>query len=345
MSIPEDPLERRRLQNRMAQRRFRSRQKNQEQRNAIELAGQIQSAAASLYSEPVSLEGRLEDFSNTTNTANEVSSIRGGFSGSLSCVGSLHENFALFDGSNRHDHFVGVDANGNCIPYAISEPVSSTISTSPSNSSTLDILGPGRIQHRHSSPALSDNLHFSSEDHFLESALMATNDLMKSSNFESPDRSNADTSPRASDACTMSDPGWLSALHMAARRGHGGIVRLLLQNCMDTNEQDSDGLTPLMHAVAGGHEEVVGLLLAHGARLGDRDCRRRSVLHWAVLTYREAVLRLLLKHAATDDPLLIDAYDDTGRTPLHAAIDSGFEIGVSILMEFGVNIHSRARKP
>lgn len=120
---------------------------------------------------------------------------------------------------------------------------------------------------------------------------------------------------------------------------------IVLQNCMDTNEPDSDGLTPLMHAVAGGHEEVVGLLLSHRARLGDRDNRRRSVLHWAVLTYREAVLRLLLKHAATDDPLLIDAYDESGCTPLHAAIDSGFETGVSILMEFGANIHSRARKP
>lgn len=120
---------------------------------------------------------------------------------------------------------------------------------------------------------------------------------------------------------------------------------VVLQHCMDTNERDSDGLTPLMHAVAGGHEEVVSPLLAHGARLGVMDSQRRSVLHWAVLTFREAVLRLLLKHVATDDPLLIDACDETGRTPLHAVIDAGFEIGVSILMECGVNIHSRARKP
>ncbi|KAJ4859940.1 ankyrin repeats (3 copies) domain-containing protein [Trichoderma breve] len=344
MSIPEDPLERRRLQNRMAQRRFRSRQKNQEQRNAIELASQLQSAAASLYSESVNMEGRLEDFSSTANTAHDASSLRGGYSASLNGVGGIHESFSLFDSNNRHDHFVGLDANGNCIPYALSEPVPSTISTSPGNSSPLDVLGSGRMQHRNSSPAHSDN-YFSSEDHLLESAIIATNDLMKTTNFGSPDLSSADTSPRASDSCAMSDPGWLSALHMAARRGHGGIVRLLLQNCMDTNEPDSDGLTPLMHAAAGGHEEVVGLLLSHGARLGDRDNRRRSVLHWAVLTYREAVLRLLLKHAATDDPLLIDAYDESGCSPLHAAIDSGFEIGVSILMEFGVNIHSRARKP
>ncbi|KAL7956538.1 ankyrin repeat-containing domain protein [Trichoderma compactum] len=345
MSIPEDPLELRRLQNRMAQRRFRSRQ------STIEMPlnwPQLQSAAASLYSEPVSMEGRLEDFSSTANTAHDVSSLRGGYSAFLNCVGGIHESFSLFDSNDRHDHFVGLDVNGNCIPYALSEPIPSTISTSPGDSPSLDILGASSIRHRNSSPARSDNIHFSSEDHLLESATTATtatSDLMKTPDPEPPDLSSADTSPRASDACAMSDPGWLSALHMAGRRGHGGIVRFLLQNCMDTNEPDSDGLTPLMHAVAGGHEDVVGLLLSHGAQLGDRDNRRRSVLHWAVLTYRKAALRLLLKHAATDDPLLIDAYDESGCTPLHAAIDSGFETGVSILMEFGVNIHSRARKP
>lgn len=198
---------------------------NQEQRNAIELATQLQSAAASLYSESVNMEGRLEDFSSTANAAHDVSSLRGGYSASLNGVGGIHDSFSLFDSNSRHDHFVGLDANGNCMPYALSEPVPSTISTSPGNSSPLDVLGSGRMQHRNSSPAHSDN-YFSSEDHLLESAIIATNDLMKTTNFGSPDLSSADASPRASDSCAMSDPGWLSALHMAARRGHGGIVRL-----------------------------------------------------------------------------------------------------------------------
>lgn len=112
---------------------------------------------------------------------------------------------------------------------------------------------------------------------------------------------------------------------------------------MDGNEPDSDGLTPLMHAATGGHEEVANILLAHGARLGEVDGRRRSALHWAVLSRREALLRLLLKHA-DGDPSLIDGYDDTGRTPLHVAVDSGFEPGVVILLEFSANLYSRARK-
>lgn len=172
------------------------------------------------------MEGRLEDFSSTANTAHDVSSLRGGYSAFLDCVGGIHESFSLFDSNDRHDHFVGLDANGDCIRYALSEPIPSTISTSPRDSPSLDILGASRIRHRNSSPARSDNIHFSSEDHLLEPAIIATSDLMKTSNFESPDLSSAGTSPRASDACSMSDPGWLSALHMAARRGHGGIVRL-----------------------------------------------------------------------------------------------------------------------
>jgi ankyrin repeat protein len=113
---------------------------------------------------------------------------------------------------------------------------------------------------------------------------------------------------------------------------------------MDGNERDSDGLTPLMHAAAGGHDEVATMLLAHGARLGDVDYRRRSALHWAVLSRQQTLLRLLLGHAS-GDYTLIDGYDDSGRTPLHVAVDSGFEHGVSILVRFNANLHSRARKP
>ncbi|KAK4066063.1 uncharacterized protein Triagg1_8372 [Trichoderma aggressivum f. europaeum] len=348
MAMPDGPLERRRIQNRMAQRRFRFRQK---QRNTIELGGQVQNTTTSLCHEAANLDDWLDNFSLPTN---DGSSMSVDFSASLTCAGGLSESFSLIEGHHGHGYFTGVDANGNCIPYAISEPVHSTVSTSPSNSTTLDVLGSGRMQHRNTSPAQSENLHYVPKEKNSESATTATTDLIRTSNFSSPDRSiagapveqaSAGTSPGTGDESDINNPGWLSALHIAAKRGHGGIVRLLLQNCMDTNERDSDGLTPLMYAVAGGHEEVVKSLLAHGARLGDVDGRRRSVLHWAVLTCRENLLRLLLKHAATDDPLLIDGYDETGRTPLHTAIASGFEAGVSILVEFGVNLYSKARKP
>ena len=138
--------------------------------------------------------------------------------------------------------------------------------------------------------------------------------------------------------------GWLSPLHIAAQKGHNRIARILLQHIIDCNEKDSDGLTPLMLAVIGGHEDVVRSLLSYGARIGDVDGQQRpSALHWAVLHRRETLLRVLLNHCV-DERALVDSYDDFGRTPLHIAIDTDFETGVLILLQFGANPQYKACK-
>ena len=138
--------------------------------------------------------------------------------------------------------------------------------------------------------------------------------------------------------------GWLSPLHIAAQKGHNRIARILLQHIIDCNEKDSDGLTPIMHAIIGGHEDVVRSLLSYGARLGDVDgLQRPSALHYAVLHRRETLLRVLLNHCV-DERALIDSYDDFGRTPLHIAIDTDFETGVLLLLQFGANPQYKACK-
>ncbi|KAL8910065.1 MAG: hypothetical protein Q9171_004619 [Xanthocarpia ochracea] len=131
--------------------------------------------------------------------------------------------------------------------------------------------------------------------------------------------------------------GWLSPLHIAAQKGLGGIVNLLLQHNVDCNEEDSDCLTPIIHAIIGGHEDVVRSLLLHGARIGNTDGRQRpSALHWAALHRRETLLRALLNHNLTEKSS-IDSYDEHGRTPLHVAIDADFEAGVLMLLQFGAD--------
>lgn len=143
--------------------------------------------------------------------------------------------------------------------------------------------------------------------------------------------------------CSAATTGWMSPLHMAAQRGHNGIVRMLLRYHPLCDERDSDGVTPLMHATIGGYEDVVSSLLSHGARIDSVDCRNRTVLHWAVLHRRETLLKMLLAYCAGDHAV-VDAYDNAGRTVLHTAIDTGFEAGVHILLQFGANIYSRIRK-
>ncbi|KAM5386651.1 hypothetical protein ACJZ2D_000614 [Fusarium nematophilum] len=140
---------------------------------------------------------------------------------------------------------------------------------------------------------------------------------------------------------------WLSPLHMAAQRGHGRIIRILLQCDIDCNEQDSDGLTPIMHAVIGGHEDVARSLLMRGARVASCSAvdgqQRPSALHWAVLHRRENILRLLLSHCL-ESPALVDGYDHLGRTPLHIAIDTGFESAVLMLLRSGADPRHKARR-
>jgi hypothetical protein len=137
--------------------------------------------------------------------------------------------------------------------------------------------------------------------------------------------------------------GWLGPVHMAAKRGHNKILRLLMDKHPDCNEKDSDGTTPLMLAIAGGYEDVTDTLLRHGARIAEVNNQQRSALHWAVLHRRDAILRILLRYC-TDDPKVVNGYDNNGRTPLHMAIDMEFEAGVELLLVSGADVNCKARK-
>lgn len=159
------------------------------------------------------------------------------------------------------------------------------------------------------------------------------------------DSSTGDTSKDESSSSSRRS-SVIGALHIAARSGNDRIVSLLLQYNADCNEIDGHGMTPLAHAVECGRENVVRLLLLRGARIhcidgadnapANRRMQRRSALHWAVLQRLESILAVLLKHCR-EKLLPVDIYDDTGRTPLHVAVNSQFEPGVRILLQFGAD--------
>lgn len=157
------------------------------------------------------------------------------------------------------------------------------------------------------------------------------------------------TSPDTTDGSIWSSSGipgsanWQSSLHIAAQKGHERITRLLLQHEIGCNEEDSDGHTPLYYAIKGGHEGIVISLIDHGAPLDWVDSQRRNALHWAVLERRDGILRALLRRCAGNQAI-INAYDDTGMTPLHTAVDNGFEAGVQLLLEHGADLNYRAQR-
>lgn len=149
----------------------------------------------------------------------------------------------------------------------------------------------------------------------------------------------------ATEKLTTKCPGgkWVNALHIAVQRGHVRIVRVLLQHGVDCNQQDGEGLTPLIHSVISDHEDVLTSLIQNGARICETDNRQRNAIHWAVSQRREALLKVLLEHCSGDQ-MVLDGHDLDGKTPLHTAVDIGFEAGVCILLESGANMNSWARK-
>ncbi|KAJ5246840.1 ankyrin repeat-containing domain protein [Penicillium chermesinum] len=140
--------------------------------------------------------------------------------------------------------------------------------------------------------------------------------------------------------------GWLGSLHIAAARGNEKVLRvLLLSGNVDINQQDSDKRTPLIYAAMEGRESVLRLLLAHGARIGVSDCDNRSSIHWAVLRRDRKMLQLLLDHRAEHEPDLdIDTHDSHGWTALHMAIDRDFEDGMLLLLNLGADMNAKAGK-
>lgn len=139
------------------------------------------------------------------------------------------------------------------------------------------------------------------------------------------------------------DSSWMSPLHMAAYKGHDKIVKLLVKHTQDCNERDSDDKTPLIHAAIGGHEIVVTTLLQNAARVSETDVHGRSAIHWAVVHQHVTVLSLLLDHCP-GLTAAVNAYDDQDQTPLHIAIDIGFEEGVQTLLRYGADMCLRTRK-
>ncbi|XP_066130957.1 60 kDa lysophospholipase isoform X2 [Saccopteryx bilineata] len=70
---------------------------------------------------------------------------------------------------------------------------------------------------------------------------------------------------------SLEDFNGQTPLHVAARRGHAGMVTMLLQRGLDVNARDEDGLSPLLLALRGRHQGVIRLLRAAGAGLSTQD--------------------------------------------------------------------------
>jgi ankyrin repeat protein len=134
------------------------------------------------------------------------------------------------------------------------------------------------------------------------------------------------------------DPDWkdyygLTPLLYAAAKGHQLVVKELLAGGADPDSKDRNGWTPLLYAADGGHEAVVELLVQKKININAQDNIGATALHWVAWRGYGEVMALLLKNAADIETKAIG-----GGTPLAWAIEAEFKTGIKILLTKGCNV-------
>jgi ankyrin repeat protein len=76
-------------------------------------------------------------------------------------------------------------------------------------------------------------------------------------------------------------------LHIVASRGRDDVIKVLIENNADINQQNIDGETCFHEAVESGRFKTVKLLIEYGANVNLKDKNGNTALHMAASNYRE----------------------------------------------------------
>jgi ankyrin repeat protein len=119
------------------------------------------------------------------------------------------------------------------------------------------------------------------------------------------------------------------ALIQAVRTNDEDLVRSLLEQGADTNEQEQGtACTALMEAARLSRREMCRRLLQGGSRLSQKDLEGRTALHEAAFRDDAIVCRMLLDAGAQ-----LSICDQQDRTPLRLAAQAGSHEAVACLLE------------
>lgn len=124
----------------------------------------------------------------------------------------------------------------------------------------------------------------------------------------------------------------ITALHVAAAKGHTSILGILLARGAMVDAQEKTGLTPLMNSAEQGHVVPSILLLDKGADPNIQDYAGNSPLLLAVANNHQDVARILIEKGAD-----VDLADGEFTTPLMLAAQFGYTDMVALLLEGGAN--------
>jgi hypothetical protein len=148
--------------------------------------------------------------------------------------------------------------------------------------------------------------------------------------------SSLQSTPESLPSSTFTDISGNTALHLAAEKGHMGIVQLLLDTGIDINAANKDSQTCLHIAVAQDNVAMAGLLMEKGALADAKNGLGQSALHIAVEKGNTALVGLVLDYASD-----VDARDCLGQTAFHRAVAMGWEEIVRLMLLRGVNSQAK----
>ncbi|KDP45399.1 hypothetical protein JCGZ_09648 [Jatropha curcas] len=125
-------------------------------------------------------------------------------------------------------------------------------------------------------------------------------------------------------------------LQTLALSGQISSMDKLLENGLDIDNVDKDGLTALQKAIIGKKEAVISHLLRKGASPHVKDQDGASTLHYAVQVGAKQTVKLLIKYEVD-----VNIADNEGWTPLHIAVQSRNRDIVKILLVNGADKNRR----
>jgi ankyrin repeat protein len=154
--------------------------------------------------------------------------------------------------------------------------------------------------------------------------------------FNGPEDMVAFLLSKGAKASTQDERG-MTPFVIAARNGHVGVARLLLEHMAegDVNARDNYGRTVLFHAATFGREDMVAFLLSKGANATIQPNEGWGPpLEEAMAEGHVGVVRLLLEHMEGQD---IDTRSSQGKTGFYYAASNGHEDMVAFLLSKGAN--------
>ncbi|XP_049903241.1 inversin isoform X1 [Epinephelus moara] len=124
---------------------------------------------------------------------------------------------------------------------------------------------------------------------------------------------------KAGASVNKTDHSQRTALHLAAQKGNGRFLKLLLSRRANWLQKDLEEMTPLHLATRHPSPKALALLLKHigPGEVDTQDKNKQTALHWSAFYNRPEHVRLLIKHDSN-----IGIPDSEGKIPLHWAAHS-----------------------